>query len=143
MSTSTVMLVVAAAILHAGWNLIVKRSRDRLATTWAIACSGALVTSPVVVIAGLPEPVALPSLIVSAVLHVSCSYALAGAYDRVALSAAYPIARGTSPLIVAVAGMFLLGDRITSVGLIGIVLVTVILGLVGIRHVPSGVNGRF
>lgn len=140
MTTSALILVLSAAVLHAGWNLVVKQSSDRLATTWAIACAGAIVNIPVLVIAGFPEPEARPWLALSAVLHVAYGFALAGAYDRIDLSAAYPIARGTAPLIVAIAGVLLLGDSIAAPALFGIVLVTLSLGLIGIRHVPSGVE---
>lgn len=140
MSTQALCLVLAAAVLHAGWNFVVKSSDDRLVAAWAIATMGALVSVPVLVVLGLPDPTVAGWLVVSAALHVAYGYALAGAYDRVDLAAAYPIARGTAPLLVAVASFPLLGDSLNALGVVGIVLVTASLGLIGLRHVPHGAS---
>jgi len=134
------VLVVSAAVLHAVWNLVVKGSDDRLASMWAVATAGAIVNLPVLITLGLPEARVLGWLLMSAALHVGYGYALAGAYDRVDLAAAYPIARGTAPLIVTVLGITLLGDTISPVGVAGIVLVACSLAIIGLRHVPSGVG---
>ncbi len=131
---------MAAAVLHAGWNFIVKTSDDRLVATWAVATTGALVNVPVIVFLGLPDRSVAGWLAVSTVIHVGYGFALAGAYDRVDLAAAYPIARGTAPLIVAIVSVPLLGDSISVVGVVGIVLVTSSLGIIGLRHVPTGVG---
>ena len=139
MSSTSVALVLGAAILHAGWNVVVKASDDRLAATWAIIAGGAIVNIPVLVFLGLPERVALGWLVLSAVIHVGYVFALAGAYDRVDLAAAYPIARGTAPLLVTIVSVLLLGDDIEILGIIGIAAVSISLGLIGIRHVPEGV----
>lgn len=134
------MLVLSAALLHAGWNFVVKASDDRLASTWAIATAGAILNLPVLLVLGLPERAALGWLALSAILHVGYGYALAAAYDRVDLASAYPIARGTAPILVAIVGIVLLGDTISPIGIVGIVAVTASLALIGIRHVPTGVS---
>jgi len=139
MTVGAFFLVLSAAALHATWNLVVKQSADRLVSTWAIVTSGALLSVPVSIFIGLPERAALPWLATSALLHVAYGYALAGAYDRIDLAAAYPIARGTAPLIVMVGSIILLDDVVSPVGFIGIALVVASLGLIGIRHVPNGV----
>lgn len=140
MSAQALSLVLAAALLHAGWNFVVKASDDRLAATWAIAAGGAVLNLPVLLVLGLPERSAVGWLALSAVLHVGYGYALAAAYDRVELAAAYPIARGTAPLLVTIAGVALLGDTINPLGIAGIVAVTTSLMLIGIRHVPAGAS---
>lgn len=140
MTIEAFALVIGAALLHAAWNFVVKSSGDRLASMWAVAAAGAAVNIPVLAVLGLPDRRAVWWLILSAVLHVGYGYALAGAYDRVDLAAAYPIARGSAPLLVTVAGVALLGDVITMQGLAGIVLVAASLAIIGLRHVPSGVG---
>jgi drug/metabolite transporter (DMT)-like permease len=139
-SAQALLLVLAAAALHAGWNFIVKSSTDRLVAAWAIATMGAVVNLPVLVVLGLPDRSVAGWLAASAVLHVAYGYALAGAYDRVDLAAAYPIARGTAPLIVTVVSVPLLGDSVSLLGVAGIFLVTSSLAIIGLRHVPSGVS---
>lgn len=140
MSTQALLLILAAAMLHAAWNVVVKSSNDRLVATWAVAVGGAILNVPVLIVLGLPEPSVAGWLVLSSILHVGYGYALAGAYDRVDLSAAYPIARGSAPLIVTVAGVLLLGDVVSLVGVAGIVLVTASLAIIGLRHVPAGAS---
>ncbi len=140
MSAEAFFLIMAAALLHAAWNLVVKDSNDRLASMWAVATAGGIANLPVLAVLGLPEPKAYGWLALSCVLHVGYGFALAGAYDRVDLSAAYPIARGTAPLIVSVVGIALLGDSISPLGFAGIALVAISLGIIGLRHVPEGVG---
>jgi drug/metabolite transporter (DMT)-like permease len=139
MTVGAFFLVLSAPALHATWNLVVKQSVDRLVSTWAIVTNGALLSVPVSIFIGLPERAALPWLATSALLHVAYGYALAGAYDRIDLAAAYPIARCTASLIVMVGSIILLDDVVSPVGFIGIALVVASLGLIGIRHVPNGV----
>lgn len=140
LSAKAILLVLAAAILHAGWNFVVKASDDRLAATWAIATAGAVLNIPVLILFGLPESAALGWLVLSAVLHVGYGYALAAAYDRVDLAAAYPIARGTAPLLVTGVSIVALGDAISPLAAAGIMLVTASLAIIGMHHAPNGVS---
>lgn len=139
-STQALVLILSAAVLHAGWNILVKSSEDRLVATWAVAVGGAILNLPVLAVLGLPEARLAGWLLLSSVLHVGYGYALAGAYDRVDFSAAYPIARGSAPLIVTVAGVVFLDDVVSVVGVAGVTLVTTSLAIIGLRHVPTGVG---
>ena len=139
-TTTAFFLILGAALLHAAWNLVVKGSEDRLASMWAVATAGGLVNLPVLAVIGFPEREVWGWLALSAVLHVAYGYTLAGTYDRVDLSSAYPIARGTAPLIVTVIGVLFLDDTISLVGVIGIALVAGSLALIGLRHVPKNVG---
>ncbi len=124
MSTTSFLLVITAAVLHAAWNAIVKSGTDRLVTTWAIVTMAAVVNVPLVAFAGLPRREVWWVLGVTAVIHVAYNLLLVAAYERVDLSVAYPIARGTAPVVTTVAGIALLGDSLTAVGIVGVMLVT-------------------
>ncbi|MEO6654137.1 MAG: DMT family transporter [Ilumatobacteraceae bacterium] len=124
MSTSSFLLVLAAAILHASWNAVVKAGVDRLVTTWAIVTMAAVVNLPILAVAGLPRREVWWVIGVTIIAHVAYELLLVAAYERVDLSIAYPIARGTAPVVTTVAGVMLLGDRLPAVGLIGIAMVT-------------------
>lgn len=140
MSNEALVLVLTAALLHAAWNVMVKGSVDRLASMWAVATGGAVLNIPVLVVVGLPDPKVGGWLALSTVLHVAYGYALAGTYDRVDLAAAYPIARGSAPLIVTAASVAFLGDRVSLIGVAGVVLVSLSLAIIGLRHVSAGIG---
>jgi len=120
MSAGAFFIVLLAAVLHAGWNLVVKSSSDKLVATWAILLVGGIAGTVVLIVVGLPGSSTIPWLVASVVAHLLYPLALAASYESVDLSIAYPIARGVAPVVVAVAGVALLGDSISLWGAIGL-----------------------
>lgn len=138
MSVSGLALVLIAALLHAAWNAIVKASGDRLIAAWSVVVAAALGNLPVLAIVGLPSLDVWPFLAASAAVHIAYNLTLVTAYDRADLSVAYPIARGTAPLLVMVGGILLLGDPAVPSGVLGVGLVSAGLAILAserpIRH---------
>ncbi len=108
------LLALAAAALHAGWNLIVKTSEDRELAAWAQFTAGAVLFLPVLVIAGLPPLDAWWFLVGSGLVHLVYVEALVRAYHHGDFSFAYPIARGGGALSGAVLGAVLLHDELSA-----------------------------
>lgn len=140
------ILVLTAATLHAAWNALMKSSDDRLVSVWAITCTGGVLNLGVLAIVGLPEAKVLPPILASVMLHVIYASVLVKAYERADLSVAYPIARGTAPLLVTIFGISVLADSVSTIGIFGVVLITLGLGaLAGGRAMNSigwaGVTG--
>ena len=129
MSSTAFVLVLTAAVLHAVWNAIVKASTDGLIATWTIVSAAALANVPVLVVVGLPNREVWWTVVASAALHVAYNLTLVIAYDRADLSIAYPIARGTAPLLVTVGGAALLADPTTAQGVAGTGLVSLSLAV--------------
>ena len=119
-----VFLSLTSAVLHAGWNLLMKASEDRLLAAWALFAFSGGAAVPVLVIAGWPSGTSLPYLIVSTAVHVGYVLFLAGAYERTDFSVAYPMARGVAPLLTAVAAVFFLDDRLNALGFTGVVVIS-------------------
>ncbi|CCM65646.1 MAG: EamA family transporter [Candidatus Microthrix sp.] len=124
MSLATFVMVLVAAMLHAAWNLAMKDSGDRLVAAWAIMGVGGLASVPVLAALGPPPSAALGWLGVSVCIHVGYALALARAYELTDLAVAYPVARGTAPLLVTIGGVTLLGDSIAPLGVVGVVVVS-------------------
>ena len=122
MLTAT-LLALSAALLHATWNLIIKVSRDRDAATWALWLCGGTLSLPVLLIVGLPQHGAWPFLAASATIHVGYAFSLARAYRSADFSLAYPLARGTGALLVALGGTVLLSDHLSALAWVGICIV--------------------
>jgi drug/metabolite transporter (DMT)-like permease len=123
-------LALGSAFLHAGWNLFVKSSDDRLVANWGTLMGAALVAPITLVIAGPLDPITYPYLATSVVLHLGYSLALVRAYQTADFSVAYPIARGMAPLLVAVGGILFLSDSLGLLGLLGAAIATI--GLISI-----------
>jgi drug/metabolite transporter (DMT)-like permease len=111
-------LALAAALVHALWNLLLAGARDSQAATAVGMCVGCVVFLPSLV--GEVHAAAVPWIAASAALELSYFALLAFAYSRDELSAVYPLARGSAPVFVlAVAGVPLVLQAV------GVVLVAV------------------
>ena len=128
------LAVLLGALLHAGWNALVKSSGDKSADTALVHFMGSLVALPVVLAVGLPAPAAWPYIGVSLTIHVGYYVALAGAYRHGDLGLTYPIMRGFAPLLVALGSGTLLGESPSLAAWLGIVGITIGVMLVGLAH---------
>jgi len=124
MTAPLALLVLFAAFLHASWNALLKSGSDRL---WAmtimgvvtsLACAGLLPFLP------LPHGASWPYVIASAVLHVGYNLFLIRAYRSGEFGSAYPIARGSSPLLITLGAALAAGEFPSLTGVTGILLVS-------------------
>lgn len=117
------LAVLFGALLHAGWNAQLKSSSDKTLDTALIALLGSMFALPLVLWLGWPVPATWPYLFASLLIHLGYYYALAGAYKHGDLGFAYPLMRGSAPLLVALAASFGLGERLSALawaGLLGV-----------------------
>ena len=142
MPLDALLLALAAAFLHAFWNLLIARAKDPEAAT-AVALLVALVAyAPVAALTWRIEPAAIPYIVVTSFLQLGYVILLAAAYVRAELSVVYPIARGTAPVLVLVVGVTALGLGTSAQQAAGVCLVGMGVLLVrGLRRSaePAGV----
>jgi drug/metabolite transporter (DMT)-like permease len=112
MDGSVVSVVLFAALLHATWNALVKAGPDKYLTTLLVACGAGLVSLPLLPFAAAPHADSWPWLIASACCQMIYYRLLAAAYQHGDMSQAYPLMRGAAPLLVALASVPLLGERL-------------------------------
>ncbi|MDI9836113.1 EamA family transporter [Streptomyces sp. KAU_LT] len=94
--------VLTAAVTHAGWNAIAHRITDKLVGFTLIAGGGALIGTALMPFGTFPAAGAWPFLLASALVHVLYYALLMTSFRLGDFGQAYPIARGTAPLVVAV-----------------------------------------
>lgn len=123
-------LVLLSALLHAGWNALVKTGRDVLATQALVVGAAALVSLAGLAVVEPPRAASWPWLAASAVLHVAYSCFLVLGYRTGDLSLVYPIARGASPPLIGLGAWLIAGERLQPPVLLGVTLVS--LGIAGI-----------
>jgi len=114
---------LAAAVLHAGWNLRVKASADRFLALWGQFLAAGAVCVVGLAVLGLPERSAWPWLALSASVHLPYVLALTRAYEAGDFSLAYPLARGGGALLAALGGLALLDDRLSLLGWLAVAVV--------------------
>jgi multidrug transporter EmrE-like cation transporter len=117
-------LVLIAALLHASWNAMLHGNRDRfLSMTWM---SIAIATVSTLVVACVPPPAraAWPYIVASGLVHIVYNVSLVRSYRRNDLAHAYPIARGSSPLLVTLGAAFFAHEAIGPLHALGIALIS-------------------
>jgi drug/metabolite transporter (DMT)-like permease len=118
-------LLLAAALMHATWNALLKSDTgDRLATFGVIMLTGSLVSLPLVFFLPFPPKTAWLWLAASVVIHNFYYSFLLKAYATGDLSHTYPIARGLGPLLVAIFSGRLLGEYLRVQDGVGVALVS-------------------
>mgnify|MGYP000100100510 CR=1 FL=1 len=123
MPLSAFLLALAAAFVHALWNLLIARARDAEAATAVALVVAVAVFAPVAVLAWELERQAWPYLAVTSCLQLLYFALLATAYRRSELSVVYPVARGLAPVLVLAVGAVALGRGSSWAQAAGVVLV--------------------
>src|SRR5437588_3425274 len=120
MSAGVLLAVLLGAFLHASWYMLVKAGRYT-----HFAAAGVYIGSGVlsgIALPFLPAPAVAswPYLAASSVVEVLYGVLLAAAYRIGDLSHAYPLMRGTAPLLVAIGSVVLVGERLSQPVWIGV-----------------------
>ena len=126
MPTLAIALVLVAAVLHAGWNVLLKTSTDTLWTAVRLQAIGTVILVPIAIVAWVANgmfavPIeAVAWAFISAILEALYFFCLSAAYQRGALSLVYPLARGSAPLVAVAVGIFLLGEHLVPLAFVGV-----------------------
>ncbi len=125
MEPSIIVMILFAAVLHAGWNTLVKVSGDRLSVMAWITLAGAAVSLAVLPFVQAPDPAAWPILALSILVHTGYNLVLPKAYEYGDLGQVYPIARGSAPILVTIGAIIFVGEYVHPIVLVGIVALSV------------------
>jgi drug/metabolite transporter (DMT)-like permease len=152
MAPVVLVLLIGAAILHAGWNILLKTAEDplRMAGRGMVVGAGVLIPAAVVgwLVVGRPQ---IPTeawilALVSGLIEALYFALLSAAYARGDLSLVYPIARGTAPVLAVAIGIVFLGERLGLVAAVGVALL--LAGILSLQRPwmilgrPSGMTPR-
>jgi drug/metabolite transporter (DMT)-like permease len=140
MTLPTLAIVLAAAFIHAFWNLIVVQARDRTATTTIVIIFGALAFVPIALLRWNVQAEAWPYIALSSALELVYFALLVSAYERADLSLVYPIARGSAPVLVLGLAVAFTNAPTSLEQVAGVALVAV--GVFIVRGIRGGANWR-
>ena len=131
MDLHVLALVLLAAAAHAAWNAWLKDSGDRLSSMAAIAMGWLIVGCVSVPIVGIPSIVSWPYLLATTVVHTGYAMLLITAYRYAEFSLAYPIARGTGPLLVVLVAPLLISEHLEGPSLFAVTLMVTGIFMIG------------
>ncbi len=149
LSLGITLAVIGAGLLHASWNALLKSAPggDPMLDTASVVAGSSVWALIVLPFVPWPDPAAWKFVALSSTIHFAYYITLAHAYRMGDLSFAYPLMRGTAPLIVTVLGIVFLHELPTAHVAVGIVLICA--GIVSIafirreRHPPAAAGWAF
>ena len=113
-------LVMAAAVLHATWNALLKGAGDRAVMLALIALGHVIPGVILAMFVPLPSMEAAPFIVASTIIHWGYYLFLNIAYRFGDLSFVYPIARGAAPILVAIGALIWADEQMPLLGWIAI-----------------------
>lgn len=135
MPVSALLLALAAAVVHATWNLLLSDAPDTHSASAVALVVGALVFLPVAVLRWRLDSGAIPYVAASSALELIYLVLLASAYSVAAMGFVYPIARGSAPVLVLIAGAVVAGAGVSLLSAVGVLFVA--FGIVLVRGLRS------
>jgi drug/metabolite transporter (DMT)-like permease len=132
-------LALAAAFVHALWNLLLARARDPESATAVALLVAIAAFAPFAAALWHVDGRVWPFIVATGLVELAYFALLAAAYRRLELSVVYPVARGSAPVLVLLAGIVALGKSTTAGQAAGVCLVGAGVVLVrGLRRADAG-----
>lgn len=123
MGLNVVLLLAAAGVVHSTWNLLAKKSLDSQAFLWlALVCAAALFAVPFALLYTPFPAQGWLYIALSGALEAVYYLLLGSAYSAGDLSLVYPLSRGAAPIFVLLFAVAALGEHVTPLGVLGILL---------------------
>ena len=119
----SIVLVLSAAFLHASWNALLRGGADRTQSMLIMNITVGVIGIAMMAFAGLPSWSSAPYVLASGLIHLIYNALLVRMYRNGDLGETYPIARGSSPALIALGGSLFAGEWMNLIGTVGIGLV--------------------
>jgi drug/metabolite transporter (DMT)-like permease len=115
--------VLVAAFAHASWNAIAHGIKDPLVAFALIGVGGLVPAVPLLLWAAPPAAASRVYLGISVLLHLAYQLLLMRCYRVGEFSQVYPLARGISPVVVAVVAGLFVGEQLSGPQVAGVLLI--------------------
>jgi drug/metabolite transporter (DMT)-like permease len=124
LSLTVTIAVIAAAVTHAVWNAIAHGIKDQTLAFALIGVGGIAIGIPLVIVAAMPRSDCWPYLLGSVVIHIFYNLLLMRCYRLGEFSQVYPLARGTSPLVVTILAAIFIHEHLALPQIAGVLVVS-------------------
>jgi drug/metabolite transporter (DMT)-like permease len=118
------LAVLAAAVTHATWNAIAHGIKDQTLAFALIGVGGIAVAIPLIIVVAVPRADCWPYLLASVVIHVFYNLLLMRCYRVGEFSQVYPLARGTSPLVVTILAAVFVHEHLALPQVAGVLIIS-------------------
>jgi drug/metabolite transporter (DMT)-like permease len=131
MNTIVFVAMLGSALLHASWNGWVKSRRDPYGALIALGIGAAWPNLALLAWNGLPVHAAWLWIGLTILLSVPAQALLGRAYREGDFAVAYPVVRGLNPVAIAIASVFVYGERLALPNALGVVCISAGVALLG------------
>ncbi len=114
MTSPIFLAILGAALLHAGWNALVRVGSAKVTTMLILTLVQGGIGLAISLGRAFPDADVWPWLAASGVFHAGYKLFLAFAYEQGDLSRVYPVARGAAPMIVLAVGALILNEELEA-----------------------------
>ena len=132
MDNTVFLLVLFSAVLHAIWNSMASKYKDKNVSIPAIVYGHVPACIVAVIILPMPSVESFPYIILSAFIHQGYQNFLLTAYQTGKFTTVYPVARGFGPLVATVISIIFLGVYLNIFTLLSILLISTGVILIGL-----------
>ena len=142
MTNTAIVLVLIAALSHASWNLLVRRSLIPELANWFMAFLGGVIALPFAVfylVTAPPSAIGWVFISGTVILHIAYFFTLGRAYKHGDMSVVYPIARGLGLVLIPIFGVLVLNESVSPIAALGIVSIFAGVIIVGASS-PTGLK---
>ena len=126
------LIVLFSAVLHALWNSMASKYKNKNVSIPAIVYGHVPACIIAVIVLPLPSVDSIPYIILSAIIHQGYQNFLLVAYQTGKFTTVYPVARGFGPLVATLISIFILGVYLKIYTLISILLISTGIMLIGL-----------
>ena len=123
MSGLALGIVLVAAFLHAGWNFLIKKSRNKIAFIWLEILISTIIYFPMFLYFWPKISISATGwvcVVATGILHALYFWFMGRAYERGDLSLVYPLSRGSGPLFVPILAVVIIKEQLAGLGILGI-----------------------
>jgi drug/metabolite transporter (DMT)-like permease len=132
MDTGVFLIVLFSAFLHAIWNSMASKYRDKNVSIGAIVYGHVPLCIVAIILLPAPSIESFPYIILSALIHQGYQNFLLSAYQTGKFTTVYPVARGFGPLVATIISIIFLGVYLKAFTILSILFISAGVMLIGL-----------
>ena len=132
MEIGVFLIVLFSAFLHAIWNSMASKYKDKNVSIGAIVYGHVPLCIVAIIFLPAPSSESFPYIILSALVHQGYQNFLLTAYQTGKFTTVYPVARGFGPLVATIISIIFLGVYLKSFTIVSILLISSGVMLIGL-----------
>jgi len=132
MDTTVFIIVLFSALLHAIWNSMASKYKDKNVSIGAIVYGHVPLCIVAIIFLPAPSIESFPYIILSALIHQGYQNFLLTAYQTGKFTTVYPVARGFGPLVATIISIIFLGVYLKAFTILSIFFISSGVMLIGL-----------